>query len=34
MMCHLAMLESTLGGESASWLEPVTAEEDAAAHRA
>jgi hypothetical protein len=34
MMCHLAMLESTLGGESTGWLEPVTDEEDAAAHRA
>ncbi|MEP6648943.1 MAG: cupin domain-containing protein [Lapillicoccus sp.] len=34
MMCHLAMLESSVDGDSNTWLERVTDEEYAAAHRA
>ena len=34
MMCHLAMLEETPDGASTTWLEPVSDEEYAAAHRA
>ena len=33
MMCHLALLERGADGESATWLEPVSDDDYAAAHR-
>ena len=33
-MCHFAMLEGDEGGDGTTWLEPVTDEQHAAAHRA
>jgi quercetin dioxygenase-like cupin family protein len=32
LMCHLALVVATPNGESATWLEPVTDEQYAAAH--
>ena len=33
VMCHIAMLEGTDEGDGTTWLEPVTDEQYAAAHR-
>jgi hypothetical protein len=33
VMCHIAVLEGTDTGDGTTWLEPVTDQEYAAAHR-